>query len=112
MCRPIFGTGKADNLNSGFCMAKVITYLELKGVYDRSLIKKQRSLTKGNSGELIETHFQDKEVSDVRIIEKITQDNKYFRIFCMKDPYSVMNIMATWITINELESENRRRNFI
>ena len=65
MCRPIFGTGKAVVLESGFCVAKAITELEAKGVYDGSMIKKRSYWPKGVPGYLIDTHFQDKEVGDV-----------------------------------------------
>ena len=48
------------------------------------------------------SHFQDKEVGDVVIIEERTQDNKLFWLFCMKYPDYVMRIMAIWITLDEL----------
>ena len=41
MCRPIFGSGKAIILDSGFCVAKGITELKAKGVYAAALIKKR-----------------------------------------------------------------------
>ena len=34
-------------------------------------------------GDLIDTHFEDKEVSDVGIIEARTEDNKLFKIIFM-----------------------------
>ena len=37
------------------------------------------------------------------MLEARTQDNKSFRIFCMKDPDYVMKIMASWFTLDELE---------
>ena len=39
VCKNIYGTGKAVVLCNGFCVAKVITNLEFKGVYAVSLIK-------------------------------------------------------------------------
>ena len=41
MCRPIFGSWKAVVSDSGFCVAKVITELESKGVYAAAQIKKR-----------------------------------------------------------------------
>ena len=39
--KPIFGTGKYVVLDSGFCVAKVINYLESLDGYSGSLIKKR-----------------------------------------------------------------------
>ena len=84
MCRPISGSGKAVVLESRFCVSKVITDLEEKGVYVAAMIKKRRSWLKGVPGELIDTHFEYKGVGDVGIMELRTEDNKFFKIFCMK----------------------------
>ena len=40
------------------------------------------------------------------------EDNKLFKIFCMKDPDYVMKIVASWITLDELEGARTRRYFI
>ena len=37
------------------------------------------------------------------MIEARTQDNNSFIILCMKEPYYVMNIMESWMTLDELE---------
>ena len=71
MCRPIFGSGKDVILDSGFFFTKGITELESKGVYAAALIKKRRYWPKVVPGDLIDTHFEDKEVSDVVMIEAI-----------------------------------------
>ena len=55
-------------MGSGFCVAKVITELKAKDVYWAALIKKWRYYLKGFPGELIDTHFEDREVGDVGII--------------------------------------------
>ena len=41
MCKPIFVTGKAVVLYSGFCVENCITDIDLKGAYAISLIKKR-----------------------------------------------------------------------
>ena len=68
MCRPIFVSKKAVVLGSVFFVAKVITELETKGVYVAALTKKRYYCLKGVPGDIIDTHFDDKEVSDVRIL--------------------------------------------
>ena len=65
---PIFGSGNTVLLDSGFCVAKGITELEEKCVYLASLIKKRSYRLTGVHGELIDTHFEDREVSDVGMI--------------------------------------------
>ena len=66
-------------------------------MYASALIKKQRYWSKLVTGELIDTHFEDKDIGDIGMLETITQDNKLFKIFCIKEPYSVMKIMAIWM---------------
>ena len=46
MCGPIFGSGKAFILDSGFCFPKGIIELELKGVYAEALINKRSNYLK------------------------------------------------------------------
>ena len=66
------------------------------------LINNWRYLPKGVPGDLIDTHFEDKEVDYVGILEEITQDNKLFRIFCIKEPDYVKNIITSWMVLDEL----------
>ena len=35
-----------------------------------------------------------------------------FKILCMKEPYYVMKIMVSWMTLDELEEARKRRYFI
>ena len=101
-CRPIFGSGEDVVLDSGFCVAKGITYIESKGVYAKALINKWHYWLKVVPGDLIDTHFEDKKVSDIRIIETLTEDDKLFKLFCIKEPDYVMKIMASWMILDEL----------
>ena len=68
ICRPIIVSGKDCVLESGFCVAKFITELKSKVVYAKDLIKKRRCFPKEVPGDLIDTHFKDKEVGDVGMI--------------------------------------------
>ena len=40
------------------------------------------------------------------MMESLTEESKPFRLFCMKEPDYVMMIMASWMTLNELEGGN------
>jgi hypothetical protein len=111
MCEPIYGTGKAVVLDSGFCVAKGIVALEAKGVYAGALIKKRRYWPKSVPGGAIDAHFAGKEVGDVDMLEAKTEEGKPFRIFCFKEPDYVMKIMATWMTLDELEDHPTRREY-
>ena len=51
-------------------------------------------------------------MGDVIIIEAITEDHKLFIVFCVKDTYYLMKIMASWMTIDALEGAKTRRDFI
>ena len=46
------------------------------------------------------------------MIEVRTEYNKFFGIYCMKDPDYVKNIMASWMTLGELEGANTRGELI
>jgi hypothetical protein len=111
MCEPIFGTGKAVVLDSGFCVAKGIVALEAKGVYASALIKKPPYWPKGVPGRAIDEHFADKDIGDVDMLEAKTEEGKPFRIYCFKEPDYVMKIMATWMTLDELEDAPTRREY-
>ena len=50
-------------------------------MYAEALIKKGCYWIKLVHGGLIDTHFEDKEFSDIGIIEAIAEDNKLCRIF-------------------------------
>ena len=43
------------------------------------------------------------------MLEARTQENKPFRIFCMKEPDYVMKIMANWMTLDELDGTKTRK---
>ena len=60
-------------------------------------------LEKGVPGELIDYHFQNKEVNDVDMLEAKNQENKPLYIFWIKDLYHLKKIMVLWMTIDELE---------
>ena len=68
------------------------------------MIKKWYYWPKEVPGDLIDTHFEDNKVGGVVMIEERIEDDKFFRIFCMKYPYYVMKIVASWMTLGELEA--------
>ena len=48
------------------------------------------------------------------MLEAITEEGpevKAFKIFCFKEPEYVMNIMATWMTLEELDGADTRREY-
>ena len=112
MCEPIFSTGKCVLLDSGFCVSKGITALLGVGVYAAALIKKRKYWPNGVPGYPIEEYFSNKDVTHVDMLEAITEEGpegKAFNIFCFEEPEYVMKIMATWMTLEELDRENNRR---
>ena len=46
------------------------------------------------------------------MIEAINEDNNLFNMSCMKEPNYVIKIMASWMTLNELEGAETKRDFI
>ena len=112
ICRHIFVSGKAVVLHSELFVAKGIIELKDKGLYAEAIIKRQFYCPKVVPGGIIDTYFEYKEVSYVVMIEARTEDNKLFKIFCMKEPDCVMKIMASWMAIDELEGARTRKYFI
>ena len=48
------------------------------------------------------------------MLESITEEGpegKAFNIFCFKEPEYVMNIMATWMTLEELDGVDTKREY-
>ena len=99
-------------MDSGFFVAKGITELEAKGIYAETLIKNRRYFLKGVPSSLINTHFEDKEVSDFVMVDARTEDNKLFKTSFTKEPYCVMKIWVSWMALDELEGAITRRYFI
>ena len=111
MCEPIFSTGKCVVLDSGFCVSKGITALLDFCVNAAALTKKRKYWPKGLPGDTIDEYFTNKDINHVDILESITEDGpegKTFKIFCFKEPEYVMKIMATWITLEELDGADTR----
>ena len=59
-------------LESGFGLAKVITKIESKVVYAGDIINKRRYWKNEFRGELIDNHFQDKEVGGFYMLDEGT----------------------------------------
>ena len=59
-------------------------------------------------GDLIDTHFEDKEFGDVVMIEARTEDNKLLKVFLIKEPDYVVKIMASLMALDELEGARTR----
>ena len=81
MCITIFGPGNAVVLDSVFCVDKFIIQIEDKGVYVADPNKKRCYWPKLFPGDLIDTQFEYKEVSDVGMIEARTENNKFKKYF-------------------------------
>ena len=56
------------------------------------------------------TAFADKEVGDVDMLEDSTEGGKIFHIFCFKENDYVMKIVASWMTLDELEGPHKNCN--
>ena len=84
------------------------------GVYAAALIKKRKYWPKGVPGDAIDEYFSDKDVTHVDIFEAITEEGpegKAFKIFSFKELEYVMNIMTTWMTLEELDEADTRRQY-
>ena len=111
MCEPLFSMVKSIVMNSGFFVANVIVSLAAKGLYACALIKKRRYWPKSVRGDLIDRKFAEKEVGDVDMLEAAIEYGKPFRILCFKEPGYMMNITEPWMTLDELEGANKKRNY-
>ena len=66
----------------------------------------------GVPGDAFDKYFADKDVTHVDMLEAITEEgpeDKTLKIFCFKDPEYVMQIMATGMTLEELDGGDTRR---
>ena len=98
-------------MDNGFCLTKGITQIETQGFHSGYIIKKWCYWPKGVPGDLIDTHFQDKDDGDAETIEEKNQENKPFRIFCIKYMDYVMKIMKSGMALDNLEGKKTRKYF-
>ena len=81
-------------------------------VYTAALIKKRKYWPKGVPGDAIDEYLADKDVTHVDMLEAITEkgpEGKTLNIFCFKEPEYVMKIMATCMTLEELDGADTRQ---
>ena len=84
------------------------------GVYAAALIKKRKYWPKGVPGDAIDQYFSDNDVTYVDILDAITEEGpevNSFKISCFNELEYVMNIMATWMTLEELDGADTRREY-
>ena len=98
LTEPVWGTGKLVVLDSGFCVLQGLVELKKKGVYTHALIKKRRYWPRHIPGDDILSHFANKEVGDVDAIRGELDDIPFY-IYGMKEPDYVMQLMATYGTL-------------
>ena len=65
------------------------------GVFVVALIKKRRHWPKHIKVDIIDTHFQDKEVGEIDSWNGTLNDTPY-NLLCLKEPDYVIKIMATY----------------
>ena len=84
------------------------------GVYAAALIKNRKYWPKGVPGYAIDQYFAEKDITYVDMFGDITEEGpegKAFNVFCFKEPEYVMKIMATWMTLEELDGADTRREY-
>ena len=77
LCQRVRGSGRVVILDSGFCVLEGIFELRKMGVYAGALNKKRRYWPKHVPGQLINTHFKDKEVGNTDSLHGILYEVKY-----------------------------------
>ena len=82
-----------------------------RGMYAIALIKKRRNFMKSVPGDIINSHFSDKDVGNLYMFEADTEDDRPFYIFCFKNTDYLMKFMALWMTLDDLEGNNMKRNY-
>ena len=93
-------------LDSIFCVLKGIVELKKRGVYASALIKTHHYWPKYIKGDLIKSHFDDKDVGDCDAW-KGQMDEVNFHVYAMKEPDYVMSIMSTYGTNQQTGKETQ-----
>lgn len=107
LTRSLWGTGKTIVLDSGFCVLKGIVELKKKGVFSSALIKKRRYWPMYIDGDGIKTHFDDKPVGSVDVLNG-ELDAVKVAVHGLKEPNYTMMLMTTYGTINPCGDEQKR----
>ena len=106
LTKPEWGTGKLVVLDSGFCVLQGLVELKKKGVYAHARIKKRRYWPKHVPGDVIIAHFTEKKVGKTDAING-ELDSIPFYLYGMKEPDYMMQIMATYRTLEEKGQEKK-----
>ena len=93
-------------MDSGFCVTKGLVKLRKKGLFGSAIIKKRRYWLANIKGNAIDSHFSQNEVGSVDAINNVEGGLDY-RVFFMKDPYYVMNIMTTYGILETTDNRTR-----
>ena len=75
------------------------------------MIKKRQYWPSNVPGDDIENHFEGEELGAVEFLETNTDEGKAVKIHCIMEPDYVMKLMASWITLNDLEGANSKRDW-
>ena len=95
LCKSLYSVGKVVRLGSGFCVLEGLIELIKVGVFADDIIKKRRYWPKHTKGDMIDTHFQDKEVGRIYSWNVALNDTPY-DVLCIKEPDYFMKIMTTY----------------
>ena len=107
MCKPLFSTGKAVVMDSGFAVLDALIQLRRNGVFGLIMVKKRKYWPKFIDGEAIKQHMANKPVGSVDSLPG-QKDNQRFHIFAMKDPDYVTILMSTFGALRPVEGEGAR----
>ena len=97
--------------DSGFFVEKVIDELEARGVYGVVLIKKRQYWLRNVPDDNIDKQFEGKKMGAVDFLNKNTNEGEAFKIHYIKEPDYVIKLMAPWMTLNNLEGANTKRDW-
>ncbi|KAL7487058.1 hypothetical protein ACHAW6_012665 [Cyclotella cf. meneghiniana] len=93
MTVPIYGTGKMESMDSGFCVTAGILHLHELGIYGQALIKKHKYWPKDIPGNQINWYFDEKEPEFSKTLKQ-DMDGISFYVHCSKDTKFFTKMMS------------------
>ena len=80
-------------------------------MYGVVLIKKRQYWLRNVPDDNIDKQFEGKNMGAVDCLEMNTDEVKLFKIHYMKEPDYVMKLMSSWMTLDNLEGANTKRDW-
>ena len=96
------------HIEDTFCLNKYMSHHRFDEILVSLMYTNREEIVQGD---LIDQNISDKEVRYLDMLEYSTEDGNPFCFFCFKSSDYVINIMASWMTLDDMKGGKTRCNY-